>query len=362
MIKYRQIFNDLKKDILDQKYLPGDRLPSEHALALKYQVSRVTARNALNELLDDDLIIRIKGNGTFVKQNILTNGNKSATNRILVVLPLGNDTATGNYILGMTKVVTGTSWFLSVITNSEFYTLDPQYLKENYAGIIFYLDKLTFEIPFLLELKKLQVHVVILDLDSTNIFFPVVLSDNEKGGRLALQHLLDNGHKRIAFYSTTLFWENYNGALAQRFFGYIQQYPKHLIKNIKPLQWSKDLFSIKKPTQFLDYLKKEDISALVVANDVQAMQLIKEFNRLDISYHDWPAIVGFDNIKEASLSTPSLTTIAQDFSKIGQVAMERLIHNIQHSHQEDDSKVKINVHLIIRDSSLIKNKINNPKN
>lgn len=63
---YKQITNELKEQILSGMFRPGDRLPSENELAEHYRVSVITSKRALNELADANLILRIKGKGSFV--------------------------------------------------------------------------------------------------------------------------------------------------------------------------------------------------------------------------------------------------------------------------------------------------------
>jgi GntR family transcriptional regulator len=68
--KYQQIKKRLRRRIADGSI--DHRVPSENELARRYQVSRMTARKALNELLRDGLVERIPGKGTFVKQAQIT--------------------------------------------------------------------------------------------------------------------------------------------------------------------------------------------------------------------------------------------------------------------------------------------------
>ncbi len=64
---YLQIADDLKKQILAGKYVEGDLLPSESELTKKYGVTRTTIQRALNILVNDGIIERVHGKGTFVK-------------------------------------------------------------------------------------------------------------------------------------------------------------------------------------------------------------------------------------------------------------------------------------------------------
>lgn len=66
---YQIIEKDLRKAILDGELKQGDLVPSETELAARYKVSRMTVRQAINNLLIDGYIYRHKGRGTFVTFN-----------------------------------------------------------------------------------------------------------------------------------------------------------------------------------------------------------------------------------------------------------------------------------------------------
>ena len=63
---YRRIADDLRNAISLGKYSPHEMIPSENALAAKYDTSRVTVRNALHILEDEGLIRPQHGKGYFV--------------------------------------------------------------------------------------------------------------------------------------------------------------------------------------------------------------------------------------------------------------------------------------------------------
>lgn len=64
---YLQIGEDIKAQILSGKYSEGDRLPSESELIGTYNVTRTTVQKALAVLVNDGLIERIHGKGTYVR-------------------------------------------------------------------------------------------------------------------------------------------------------------------------------------------------------------------------------------------------------------------------------------------------------
>ena len=65
---YYQVMRELKERITSGALRPGDRLPSELDMTTQYGVSRVVIRRALRILEQEQLIVRKKGCGTFVRE------------------------------------------------------------------------------------------------------------------------------------------------------------------------------------------------------------------------------------------------------------------------------------------------------
>ncbi|MDO5575242.1 MAG: GntR family transcriptional regulator [bacterium] len=65
---YQQVKNDLLNKIENGTYPKGDLIPKEADLEKFYGVSRITIRNAIKELVEDNFLVRKQGKGTFVAQ------------------------------------------------------------------------------------------------------------------------------------------------------------------------------------------------------------------------------------------------------------------------------------------------------
>lgn len=63
---YKQIAAGIRADIDDGTYPIDSKIPSEEELCVKYDVSRITVRKALEELAEEGLLVRRQGKGTFV--------------------------------------------------------------------------------------------------------------------------------------------------------------------------------------------------------------------------------------------------------------------------------------------------------
>ncbi len=71
---YHQLYEILRSNIARGEWQPGDMLPSETELIEQYQVSRITVRQALEALVNDGLIYRQRGRGTFVAHPTVEQG------------------------------------------------------------------------------------------------------------------------------------------------------------------------------------------------------------------------------------------------------------------------------------------------
>ena len=65
---YTQIKDVLRTGILDGRYPPMSRMPSESELMTMFDVSRITIRQALGDLQKEGLIFKVHGKGSFVSQ------------------------------------------------------------------------------------------------------------------------------------------------------------------------------------------------------------------------------------------------------------------------------------------------------
>lgn len=80
---YQQLIEELAKYISDEKLLPGDQILTEPEISQKYGVSRATVRQAIQELVNAGVLVKIHGKGTFlaepkVKMNVNSFGSFSS--------------------------------------------------------------------------------------------------------------------------------------------------------------------------------------------------------------------------------------------------------------------------------------------
>ena len=69
---YAQLAAILRRQIADGVYPPGERIPSESTISRQHGISIMTVRQAISLLLEQGLVERVQGSGTFVKPLTLT--------------------------------------------------------------------------------------------------------------------------------------------------------------------------------------------------------------------------------------------------------------------------------------------------
>lgn len=67
---YMQLTSAIKTAVADGHLRPGDVLPSERALVEKLGIARGTARKALQQLLEEGILVRNQGSGTFIAPHV----------------------------------------------------------------------------------------------------------------------------------------------------------------------------------------------------------------------------------------------------------------------------------------------------
>ena len=149
--------------------------------------------------------------------------------------------------------------------------------------------------------------------------------DDINGGRMAVNHLIDSGHKAIGFiagptnsFSGQQRFKGYKSALENTRIPYNPDWVKHCLPMVKAgFAATRELLS-----------QNKEITALFCYNDLVAVGALKACAELGHKVPDDIAIVGFDDIMLASLVTPSLTTCRVPRYEMGVQAAKMLLEQV----------------------------------
>lgn len=181
---------------------------------------------------------------------------------------------------------------------------------------------------------------------------PTVSIDNISSARKATEYLISLGHKRIGFLSGPM-----DVILSRdRLKGFKQGMMQHDIA-IEPNLIQEGDFSFESGFNLMTKLLalSEPPTAVFASSDEMAIGAIKAIKAKGLKVPDDISIVGFDDIKFASIFEPALTTVSQPMFEIGQKAMELLIKLIQKDKLEKSQYI-LEDQLVIRETCKEKKK------
>jgi LacI family transcriptional regulator len=200
-------------------------------------------------------------------------------------------------------------------------------LEQRVAGIIFLAA--FGRSPDIEERLRRRVPVVFVGLreewgDS------VAVSDGA-GAQLATQHLIDLGHRRIAYLTTPAVERRADRA---RHAGYRAALRRARLVASPPVRWTPGAEEATlggRRAPLTDVLMGPDRpTGIFVSNDLGAIALQEFIDLHGLRVPEDVSLVGFDNVSLSGLARISLTTVAQPLDELARLGVERLVHRIQH--------------------------------
>ena len=177
--------------------------------------------------------------------------------------------------------------------------------------------------------------------------FPGIVVDARRGGQLAMEHVIDLGHRRIAVINGPKTdtvaggprWQGYQDAVMARGVLLSPQWIAEGDYRLESGYWAMD--------RILN--QKELPTAVVAASDMMAIGAMNAVLDRGLRVPEDIAVVGYDNIWLAGAVRPTLTTVAQPMYDIGARAIATLAQII--SDQRHPGTQWIQPHLAVRGST-----------
>ncbi|TVY05696.1 LacI family DNA-binding transcriptional regulator [Paenibacillus cremeus] len=175
-----------------------------------------------------------------------------------------------------------------------------------------------------------------------------VYTDNVKFSKEVVQHLVEQGHREIAFLS------GYADAIDsyERLEGYLKGLREHHIP-FRPEWIENGNFSERGGYEAVMRLAAKPVhfTAIYAANDEMALGVYQACAELGISIPGQLAVVGVDNNRISRYITPKLSTVSQPKNKMGGAVVQMLIHHME-SGEPAEPRVRIlESELLVRESS-----------
>jgi DNA-binding LacI/PurR family transcriptional regulator len=197
------------------------------------------------------------------------------------------------------------------------------------------------------------VHVPIVSISGHDAVAGVtnIQLDHKQAARLALKHLADLGHRRIAFMKgqeqtvdTDYRWREI--MKTARACG--MELHEELLIRLTENSWSPALGY--GPVKAL-LSRTRNFTALFAFNDISAVGAIRALHEAGLRVPDDVSVIGFDDVLSAPFGIPSLTTIRQPLREMGQLGAEFLLNRINHPKAPYSQQVVMQPELVIREST-----------
>lgn len=272
----------------------------------------------------------------------------------------------GLEFFGISRVVTeieaqankrGYSLALSIIHEPEqndVGTLIDELVSRHVDGIIWAVPHIGNNRDWLLDaLQDISIPIVCVSMEP-HPDLTVVEVDNFVGGKLATEHLIEQGYQKIGVITGPSNW----WASKRRVDGW-KAAMKEAGYEVSPAWEIEGNWSAESGYRCAEKLLQEspDLEAIFACNDQMALGVQKASFALGIRIPEDLALVGYDNVPESEFFNVSLTTIRQGFTRLGKVTMQELEQKINRrsKNQKDSSQaVLIEPELIVRKSSSAK--------
>jgi len=328
----------------------GEKLPSEHSLMEQFNVSRNTIRQAFAELTSLGLIYKEQGRGTFSKY---VPKNRNEKRIVAVMTTYISDYIFPDIIFGIEEVLSaeGYSMLLSNTNNNK--EKETQLLKNiishDVCGLIIEPTRSALSNinqPLFDELREKGTKIVFINATYPDVPAASVLLDDERGGFIATEYLLQLGHKRIA----GIFKKDAIQGIKRRdgFEAALRQYeavadPTLVLEyetanqTLQPYLLAKSL--LRQPNR---------PTAIFCYNDQIASMVITAARDCDLQVPRDLSVVGFDDSQKAIASEIKLTSVVHPKIEMGRRAAAFMIDMLDTG--SDQPQILYRPELVVRDS------------
>lgn len=314
---YQQIKDYFVDKIENEEIMTGELLPSENQISKDFDVSRHTVRQAFSMLENEGYIKREQGRGTVCLGKKEARSNKT----IAVLTTYISDYIFPHIINGIEEVLSSKGYTLNLANTNNNREKEAQFLQkfiaQNVSGIIVEPTQSAIDNPNLgyfeemeqQNIKYIMIHATYSDLDPA-----FVIMDDQKGGYLATNYLIQLCHRDIAGIFKS---DDIQGIERQK--GFLKALKD---SNITPtdnfignyVTENMDYF----PYQFTRYIiNTGKPTAIVCYNDQIALRVIDAIKDSGLRIPEDISVVGYDDSNLATASDVKLTTINHPKKEMG---------------------------------------------
>lgn len=361
--KYQQVIEWVKQNIADGTFREGDKLMSENEMSSRFGLSRQTIRRATGELVNQGLVTRIQGSGTYIgsgpsdslqeevpdhisgavlfsdrmdnaeHMDGTTPGVRRPSMNIAVISTFNESYIFPGILKGIGEVLTDHGYAMQVLfTDNRLYReaaiLQMLLEKDNIDGLIVEPVKSALPNPNICFYRQIQgkgIPVLFFNAFYPDIEAPCVRIDDEAAAKTATQMLLDAGHERIG-----AIFKSDDGQGPLRYKGYMKAMSEAECHTEQDTVIWLDTPAANGMEKIGEYLfeRMKGCSGIVCYNDQIAYQLIGLALERDIRVPEDLSVVGIDDSYLANVCRVPFASVAHPKEVLGRKVGENLVHMI----------------------------------
>lgn len=351
--RYRRIYHDLKAKIEAGEIPKGAQLPIERELCNHYGVERITIRHSLDMLVEDGLIHKVAGVGSFVNEEPHPKEMIPSQTKTLVFLMKSNandihhnpSALNAMLFFAMEHICKEQGYrllFVTVKENDDVLTL----LRRNHACGVFLVSTL----PDKCYDAICEYHFPALCLNHFHPQLISILPDNGSGARQAIRHLYSLGHRRIAYINGIPRAIN----ATERLEGYRDGLIEHGL-NFSPFLHADGFWTYEGGKAAMQRLLESPSrpTAVFAASDMMAIGAMEAVRSAGLSIPQDISFIGFDGIGACEFCTPQLSSIASAPEQMAKIAFLHMMMLQNPMYDGEIFAVRLPVHLELRGSCCV---------
>lgn len=356
--KAKSISETLRAEILNGKFDSTRRLPSEHQLMRRFSVARETVRAAIKVLVQGELVESRPGHGTFLADFAAS----KAQRRFAVIVPDAFHPFYARICRGIEEGAKKQGWDIlaasiglgSVRERALKAAQFAESCRNEKVGGVFYEpiqflnDSASINAEILSIFDTAKIPVVLLDSDFVappmRSKYDLVGIDNANAGYLLSRHLIEEGAKRIVYFSnpcpapTSLMRANGVGMAVSE----------------AGLKWTRDNIIFANPNDQAAakrlFASKKAPDAIIAVNDLIASWLLRTLKAIGKRVPDDVLLAGVNGDAESENAEVPITTAIQPTHQIGRAAVSIMISRISNP-SLSAHEILLSTQLAIRASS-----------
>ena len=248
----------------------------------------------------------------------------------------------------------GFTLILSLVRDAEIINAEQilnEMLSRHIDGIIWTIPDIGDNMRQLADsLSTLEVPIIFTDCEHFPKAF-IVENDNVAGGEMAVNHLVSQGYQTIGLITGPLHWRS--ARLRQK--AWFDTLKSKGLPNDPSLVVEGDWTAAGGARGLQSLLEQRpDLDAVFASNDQMALGAIQTLRKKGLRVPEDLAIIGYDDIPEASFFCPPLSSIRQPMYEIGRLAVDELVKLIEATRDEKEVEpraITIQPELVVREST-----------